>query len=98
MNTQQAGAPWSTKTPRSSLVPPQKASNSRTKVRFEVVEAINGNIKILLRRGLGDKNLGYLMLKAQRMAGPQDRIRDSSESSLKCGSLRILVQSRISQS
>ena len=80
------------------LVPPKKASNGRTKVRFEVVEAINGNIKILLRRGLGDKNLGYLMLKAQRMAGPQDRIRDSSESSLKCGSLRILVQSRISQS
>ena len=40
----------------------------RTKVRFGVVEAINGNIKALLRRGRGYKNLGYLLLKAQRMA------------------------------
>jgi transposase len=40
----------------------------RTKVRFGVVEAINGNIKSLLRRGRGYKNLGYLLLKAQRMA------------------------------
>ena len=37
----------------------------RTKVRFGVVEAINGNIKTLLRRGRGYKNLGYLLLKAQ---------------------------------
>jgi transposase len=40
----------------------------RTKVRFGVVEAINGNIKTLLRRGRGYKNLDYLLLKAQRMA------------------------------
>src|SRR3984893_5158343 len=40
----------------------------RTKVRFGVVEAINGNIKTLLRRGRGYKNLRYLLLKAQRMA------------------------------
>ena len=40
----------------------------RTKVRFGVVEAINGNIKTLLRRGRGYKNLAYLLLKAQRMA------------------------------
>ena len=40
----------------------------RTKVRFGMVEAINGNIKILLRRGRGYKNLSYLLLKAQRMA------------------------------
>ena len=40
----------------------------RTKVRFGVVEAINGNVKTLLRRGRGYKNLGYLLLKAQRMA------------------------------
>ena len=38
------------------------------KVPFGVVEAINGNIKTLLRRGRGYKNLGYLLLKAQRMA------------------------------
>lgn len=37
-------------------------------VRFGVVEAINGNIRILLRRGRGYKNLHYLLLKAQRMA------------------------------
>ena len=40
----------------------------RTKVRFGVVEAINSNIKTLLRRGRGYKNLRYLLLKAQRMA------------------------------
>jgi hypothetical protein len=37
-------------------------------VRFGVVEAINGNIKNLTRRGRGYKNLRYLLLKAQRMA------------------------------
>jgi transposase len=40
----------------------------RVKVRFGVVEAINGNIKSILRRGRGYKNLRYLLLKAQRMA------------------------------
>ena len=40
----------------------------RTKVPMEVVESVNGNIKSLLRRGRGYKNLRYLLLKAQRMA------------------------------
>lgn len=40
----------------------------RVPVRFGVVEAINGNLRILLRRGRGYKNLRYLLLKAQRMA------------------------------
>jgi transposase len=40
----------------------------RTTVRFGVVEAINGNIKTLLRRGRGYTNLRYLLLKAQHMA------------------------------
>jgi len=40
----------------------------RVPVRFGVVEAVNGNIKALLRRGRGYKNLRYLLLKAQRMA------------------------------
>ncbi len=42
----------------------------RTKeVPLGVVEAINGNIKTLLRRGRGYKNLqSYLLLKAQRLA------------------------------
>ena len=43
-------------------------NHCRTKVRFGVVEAINGNIKTLLRRGRGYQNLRYLLLKAQRMA------------------------------
>ena len=33
-----------------------------------MVEAVNGNIKALLRRGRGYKYLRYLLLKAQRMA------------------------------
>jgi hypothetical protein len=40
----------------------------RTKVPLGVVEAINGNIKSLLRRDRGYKSLRYLLLKAQRMA------------------------------
>ena len=40
----------------------------RTKLRMGVVEAVNGNIKMLLRRGRGYQNLRYLLLKAQRMA------------------------------
>jgi transposase len=40
----------------------------RTRVRLGVVEAVNGNIKAILRRGRGYKNLRYLLLKAQRMA------------------------------
>jgi transposase len=40
----------------------------RTPVRFGVVEAINGNIRALLRRGRGYTNLRYLLLKAQRQA------------------------------
>ena len=40
----------------------------RTKVRFGVVEAINANLKSLIRRGRGYRNLRYLLLKARRMA------------------------------
>ena len=40
----------------------------RTKVPFGVVEAVNGNIKALLRRGRGYRDLNYLLLKAQRLA------------------------------
>jgi transposase len=39
----------------------------RTKVRFGVVEAINGNIRMLINRGRGYNNMRYLLLKAQRM-------------------------------
>jgi transposase len=40
----------------------------RTKVPLGVVDAVNGNIKALMRRGRGYTNLRYLLLKAQRMA------------------------------
>jgi len=39
----------------------------RTKVRFGVVEAINGNIRMLINRGRGYKNMRYLLLKAKRL-------------------------------
>ena len=40
----------------------------RTKVRFGVIEALNGNIRMLINRGRGYKNVRYLLLKAKRMA------------------------------
>ena len=40
----------------------------KTKVPLGVVEAVNGNIKALLRRGRGYRDLKYLLLKAQRLA------------------------------
>jgi transposase len=47
---------------------------SRIKVPFGVVEAVNGNIKSLLRRGRGYKDLRYLLLKAQRMAAIKSEV------------------------
>lgn len=44
------------------------ANYCETKVRFGVVEAVNGNIRMLINRGRGYKNLRYLLLKAKRMA------------------------------
>jgi transposase len=40
----------------------------RVKAPLGVVEAVNGNIKALLRRGRGYRNLRCLLLKAQQMA------------------------------
>jgi transposase len=40
----------------------------KIKVPLGVVEAVNGNIKALLRRGRGCHDLDYLLLKAQRLA------------------------------
>jgi transposase len=40
----------------------------RIKVRFGVVEAINGNIRMMINRGRGYRNLRYLLLKVRRMA------------------------------
>ena len=44
------------------------ANYCETEVRFGVVEAVNGNIRMLINRGRGYKNLRYLLLKAKRMA------------------------------
>jgi len=43
-------------------------ANCRTKVRMGVVEAVNANIRMLINRGRGYKNLRYLLLKAKRLA------------------------------
>jgi transposase len=40
----------------------------RTKVRFGVVEAVNGKIRMLINRGRGYTNMRYLLLKAKRIA------------------------------
>jgi transposase len=40
----------------------------RIKVPMGVIEAVNGNIKALLRRGRGYRDMNYLLLKAQRLA------------------------------
>jgi Transposase len=57
-----------------------------------VVEAVNGNIKALLRRGRGYRDMNYLLLKAQRLARHKDRIRRFSESRVECALLQIVVQ------
>jgi transposase len=44
------------------------ANYCHTKVRMGVVEAVNGNIRMLINRGRGYQNLHYLLLKAQRLA------------------------------
>jgi transposase len=44
------------------------ANYCRTKVRMGVVEAVNANIRMLINRGRGYKNLRYLLLKAKRLA------------------------------
>jgi len=44
------------------------ANYCQTKVRFGVVEAVNANIRMLINRGRGYRNLRYLLLKAKRVA------------------------------
>jgi transposase len=47
------------------------ANYYRVPVRFGVVEAINGNLRALMKRGRGYSNLRYLLLKAQRINATQ---------------------------
>lgn len=56
---------------------------------------VSGNIKTLLPRGRGDRNLCYLLLMAQRTARHQNRIRGFQESPVKWASRRIPAQSRL---
>ena len=49
-------------------------SYCRTKVPLGAVEAVNGNIKALLRRGRDYRNLNYLLLKAQRLAATRTQL------------------------
>jgi hypothetical protein len=44
------------------------ANYCRTKVRMGVVEAVHGNIRMLINRGRGYRNPRYLLLKAKRPA------------------------------
>ena len=50
------------------------ANYCETKVRFGVVEAVNGNIRMLINRGRGYKNLRYLLLQGQADGRGQPRI------------------------
>lgn len=43
-------------------------NHCRIKVRFGVVEALNGDIRMLIDHGRGYKNVRYLLLKAKRVA------------------------------
>jgi transposase len=45
------------------------------KVPFGVVEAINGNIRAMLRRGRGYRDHAYLLLKVQRATADSRRLR-----------------------
>ena len=45
------------------------------KVPFGVVEALNGNIRAVLRRGRGYRDHAYLLLKVQRATVDSRRLR-----------------------
>jgi hypothetical protein len=66
----------------------------RTKVRFGLVEAINSNIKTLLRRGPWLQEPWLPAAQGPAHGRHKDRIHRSKESSLKCASCRILVKSK----
>jgi hypothetical protein len=55
----------------------------RTKVPLGVVQAVNGNIKALRRRGRGYCDLNYLLLKAQRLAATRTQFIVFTEGPLK---------------
>jgi len=66
----------------------------RTKVPMGVIEAVNGNIKALLRRGRGYRDMNYLLLKAQRLAATKTEFL-VLQKAVVCIVFQILVQRRI---
>jgi transposase len=64
----------------------------QTKLPLGVVEAVNGNIKALLRRGRGYKNLPYLLLKAQRLAATRTQFLVLQKSCVKMRGLVPLLR------
>ena len=65
-----------------------------TKVALGVVEAINGNIKTLLRRGRGYKNLTLPAAEGAAFGRHQSRIRRLRESRMNREARQFLAQSR----
>jgi hypothetical protein len=70
-------------------------NHCRTKVRFGVVEAINGNIKTLPEKVSRLQKSRPALAEGSAYGGTKTEFHRSSESSLKCVSLRILVQNPI---
>jgi transposase len=65
-----------------------------TKVPLGVVEAVNGNIKALLRRGRGYRKLRCLLLEAQRMAVTKTEIITVRKAAYDAASARFLLRAR----
>jgi transposase len=63
----------------------------KTKIPMGVVEAVNGNIKALLRRVRGYRDLNYLPLKGAAHGSHEDRIHCFSLSRVECVLLQIVV-------
>jgi hypothetical protein len=68
----------------------------RMKVPMGVVKAVNGNIKVLLRRGRGYRGMTYLLLKAQRLAATANGRRRQPHDS-PCADGRWLLQALFSR-
>jgi hypothetical protein len=67
----------------------------RIKVRFGVIEAVNGNIKSLLRRGSRIQRSLLSAIKSSTDGRSPNRIRCHAQSRVEWAFLQILAQSRI---
>jgi hypothetical protein len=66
----------------------------RMKVRMDVVEAVNGNIKTVLRRGRGYTKSTLSVAQSAARGGDTHRICRFQESRVNVASCRILAESR----